>query len=62
MNVERESGAVESARLPMYQNIGATGGNMEELRTLGAATQAPVRNLAEELYRRHGPFDFDKNE
>ena len=30
---------------------------MEELKTLG-----PKRNLAEELYRRIGPFDFEKNE
>jgi len=32
-------------------------GNMEEFKTLGNK-----RNLAEELYRRIGPFDFDKNE
>ena len=30
---------------------------MEELKTLG-----PKRNLAEELYRRIGPFDFEKNQ
>ena len=30
---------------------------MEELRTLGTK-----RNLAEELYNRIGPFDFEKNE
>lgn len=32
-------------------------GDLEELKTLG-----PKRNLAEELYRRIGPFDFDKNQ
>ena len=32
-------------------------GEIEELKTLG-----PKRNLAEELYRRIGPFDFDKNQ
>ena len=30
---------------------------MEELKTLG-----PKRNLAEELYSRIGPFDFDRNQ
>lgn len=30
---------------------------MEELKTLGSKS-----NLAEELYRRIGPFDFDKNQ
>ena len=30
--------------------------HMEELKTL-----VPKRNLAEELYRRIGPFDFEKN-
>lgn len=30
---------------------------MEELRKLG-----PKRNLAEELYQRIGPFDFEKNQ
>lgn len=32
-------------------------GDLEELKNLG-----PKRNLAEELYRRIGPFDFDKNQ
>ena len=62
MNVERESGTIESTGHPMFPIMGATGANMEILRTLGAASQAPTRNLAEELYRRLGPFDFEKNE
>jgi hypothetical protein len=31
--------------------------DIEEFKTLG-----PKRNLAEELYRRIGPFDFEKND
>ena len=65
MKVERESGAVVSTSgLSTFQNLAATGADMEGLRTLGAAasSQASTRNLAEELYRQHGPFDFEKNE
>ena len=66
MKVERESGGavVPIDGLPMFQNIAATSAGLEGLRTLGAvaSSQAPTRNLAEELYRQHGPFDFEKNE